>query len=158
MNTTPEKKEKISRIPTIRIQRKTKIEQLIKGNQKSTGYDIAYSGEKTSLKPGEIKILETGLELQMPKNIEGQIRPRWELSTKGFTIISGTIDPEEEIKIIGINLGKDEIEIDKGQKIAQVVFNRIINVKIQEGFETKQSRRRSGGFGSPGQPTQEPKK
>lgn len=143
-----------TRTSTVRFKRKTEIEQLIRGSTYSAGYDIAYTGKKTTIKPNEIKIFETGLEIQMPNTIEAQIRSRSGLATKGLFVLNspGTIDPDYtgEIKVIMLNAGSEEITIETGQRIAQMIFARILNVKLVEGLQEKKTGRGRKGFGSTG--------
>lgn len=118
------------------------------------GCDL-YSIKDFSLKPKEIKLVPTGIILEIPKGYEAQVRPRSGLAiNKGITLLNspGTIDSgyRGEIKIIMINLGNKEIKLKKGDKIAQIVFNKIEMAKFQLSTELKKSNRDNKGFGSSG--------
>lgn len=123
-----------------------------------SGYDIKCNEENISIKPNEIRIISTGIKLLMPIGIEAQVRPRSGLAAKhGITVLNspGTIDNgyRGEIKVILINHGKLEHEIKKGDKIAQMIFSKILDKEITKisnintitGNETE---RQSKGFGS----------
>jgi dUTP pyrophosphatase len=123
----------------------------------AVGMDIcAYIDEEHSIwiHPNEIKIVPTGIKLELPDNIECQVRSRSGLSTIGVMVVNspGTIDPDYrgEIKIILTNLGKEPFIINKFDRIAQLVFAPIIRVKLEEATYLNQTERGSGGFGSTG--------
>lgn len=107
------------------------------------------------IKPGEIKLIPTGIQIELPLNYEAQIRPRSGLALNyGLTLLNtpGTIDSDYrgEIKIIIINLGKEEILIKRGQRIAQMVINEIVKPQIIETDKLSETIRNSGGFGHTG--------
>ncbi|HAA63716.1 MAG TPA: dUTP diphosphatase, partial [Thermoanaerobacter sp.] len=86
--------------------------------------------EEVILQPGEIKLIPTGIQIELPPNFEAQIRPRSGLALNyGITLLNtpGTIDSDYrgEIKLIVINLGKEAVKIARGQRIAQMVINQI---------------------------------
>jgi len=120
----------------------------------SAGYDL-YSIEEEVLLPGEFKQIRTGLIVDMPDVIEGQIRPRSGLAAKfGITVLNspGTIDSDYrgEIRVIMMNYGTKEFEIKVGDRIAQIVFSRVEKVRFSEVDEISTSERGTGGFGSTG--------
>jgi dUTP pyrophosphatase len=87
--------------------------------------------------------------------LEAQIRPRSGLAFKhGITILNtpGTIDSDYrgEIKVVLINLSKDEFTINPKDRIAQMVFTNAIQVKFKEVQNLDQTKRGDGGFGSTG--------
>jgi len=91
----------------------------------------------------------------MPKGLEAQIRPRSGLAFKhGITILNtpGTIDSDYrgEIKVILINLSKDEFTVNPKDRIAQMVFTNAIQVTFKEVQDLDQTKRGDGGFGSTG--------
>jgi dUTP pyrophosphatase len=108
---------------------------------------------------GDIKIapmarvlIPTGLAVALPVGFEAQIRPRSGMALKqGFTLVNtpGTIDSDYrgEIQIIAINLGADPIVIQRGQRIAQMVLQRVVRACWQEVEELPDSARQDGGFG-----------
>ena len=117
------------------------------------GADL-YSIEDVVLKPMERRAIRTGIGVEVPRGCEAQVRPRSGLALKkGLSIVNtpGTVDSayRGEIKIIAINLGSEDIEIKKGNRIAQLVINKIENVSFEEA-ELSETERGEGGFGSTG--------
>lgn len=118
------------------------------------GMDL-FSTDITILMPGEIQLIHTGIAIELPDDVEAQIRPRSGLALKnGITVLNspGTIDAgyRGEIGIIVINHGKESCEINIGTKIAQMVITPIIHATIQEVVELEESERGRNGFGSTG--------
>jgi len=122
----------------------------------SSGMDLAADiDEKIEIKPGETKIIPTGLSVSIPREFEIQIRPRSGLAVKHqLSVLNtpGTIDADYrgEIKVILINLGKKSFVVEKGSRIAQMVLCPIIKAKIIEIETLDDTTRGSGGFGSTG--------
>lgn len=118
------------------------------------GMDL-FSIEISDLKPGERKLISTGLAVEVPYGYELQIRPRSGLALKkGISIVNapGTIDSgyRGEIAVIMINHGQDNFEINEGDKIAQAILNKIENAEIEEVEELSETSRGESGFGSTG--------
>ncbi|GAB6181754.1 dUTP diphosphatase [Desulfotomaculum defluvii] len=118
------------------------------------GMDL-YSIEDVIIKPGEIKLIHTGIKIQLPKNTEAQIRPRSGLALKeGITVLNtpGTIDEgyRGEIGVILINHSKKEFIVEVGSKIAQMVIKPVFRVNVIETQSLSKSTRGEGGFGSTG--------
>ncbi|MGB9779350.1 dUTP diphosphatase [Caldanaerobacter sp.] len=107
------------------------------------------------INPGEIELIPTGIQIELPPNYEAQIRPRSGLALNyGITLLNtpGTVDSDYrgEIKLIVINLGKQPVTIRRGQRIAQMVINQIIRPQIIEVEELSETQRSDGGFGHTG--------
>tara|TARA_B100002051_G_C16705271_1_gene623391 strand:+ start:786 stop:1226 length:441 start_codon:yes stop_codon:yes gene_type:complete len=122
----------------------------------SSGMDIAASLEKDIIiKPGEKMIIPTGIAVSIPENFEIQIRPRSGLAAKNnLSILNtpGTIDSDYrgEIKVILINLGKNDFVVKNGLRIAQIILCPVEKFQLQDVKELPESNRGSGGFGSTG--------
>ena len=122
----------------------------------SSGMDLAADiDEKIEIKPGETKIIPTGLSVSIPQEFEIQIRPRSGLAVKHqLSVLNtpGTIDADYrgEIKVILINLGKKSFIVERGLRIAQMVLCPLIKAKIKEVETLDGTTRGSGGFGSTG--------
>lgn len=108
------------------------------------------------LEPGERKLIPSGLFFELPENIEIQVRPRSGLAlNKGVTVLNtpGTVDSNYrgEVCIILINLGQEKVEIEPGERIAQLVFSPVLVVDLTEveGIETE-TERKDAGFGNSG--------
>jgi len=111
--------------------------------------DLSHDLQLRSL---ERKLVPTGIAIALPFGFEAQIRPRSGLALKeGLTLINspGTIDSDYrgEIQLIAINLGTDSIIIRPGQRIAQMIIQRVVRALWQEIPELPSSQRQAGGFG-----------
>lgn len=121
--------------------------------EESAGADL-YSSENVVLKTGETKLVRTGLFFEIPSGYEVQIRPRSGLALKhGITVLNspGTIDSDyrNEIMVMLTNFGKEDFEIKKGDRIAQMVVAPVCKASFVLTTELSNSER-SGGFGSTG--------
>ena len=122
----------------------------------AAGVDLSASIENSvKIHPWEREIIPCGISIAMPKGLEAQIRPRSGLAFKhGITILNtpGTIDSDYrgEIKVVLINLSKDEFTIHPKDRIAQMVFTNAIQVTFKEVQDLDQTKRGDGGFGSTG--------
>ena len=119
----------------------------------AAGLDLCADIESNvELAPMARALIPTGIALALPSGCEAQIRPRSGLALKqGFTLVNspGTIDSDYrgEIQIIAINLGSEPIVIERGQRIAQLVLQRVIRAQWHEVDELPSSARQEGGFG-----------
>ena len=107
------------------------------------------------LAPGERRLVSTGLAVEIPPGIEGQVRPRSGLALRhGITMPNapGTIDSDYrgEVRVILQNLGAEPVTIVRGDRIAQLVFARYETPELVDATELEQSPRGAGGFGSTG--------
>jgi dUTP pyrophosphatase len=119
----------------------------------AAGMDLcaAIDGE-LELAPMSRTLIPTGIAIALPVGLEAQIRPRSGLAlSNGFTLVNspGTIDSDYrgEVQVIAINLGSDPIVIRPGQRIAQMVLQRVIRAEWQQVDELPNSSRQAGGFG-----------
>jgi dUTP pyrophosphatase len=120
----------------------------------SSGADI-YADEELIINPGEIKLVSTGFKLSIPEGFEGQVRPRSGLALKhGITVLNapGTIDSDYrgEVKVILINLGKENFKINKGDRIAQLIIAEVVRANFTITEELEDTIRSDGGFGHTG--------
>jgi len=107
------------------------------------------------LKSLERTLVATGLFIELPVGYEAQIRPRSGLAFKnGLTVLNspGTIDADYrgEIKVILVNLSKDDFTINDGERVAQMVIAKHEQAEWQEVQALEESGRGEGGFGSTG--------
>ena len=122
----------------------------------SSGMDLlAAVDEPVVLQPGARALIPTGLAIALPHGIEAQVRPRSGLAIRyGLTILNtpGTIDSDYrgEIKIIIINLGEEAYTLQRGERIAQIVFSKVEQVELQLVDELSITERSDGGFGHTG--------
>jgi dUTP pyrophosphatase len=125
----------------------------------AAGWDLtACLGEGATLDvaPGERLLVSTGLRIAIPSGYEGQVRPRsgWALKD-GITVLNapGTIDADYrgELQVLLVNLGRVDVRIAHGDRIAQLVIAPVAEVAFAERTELPlDSARGEGGFGSTG--------
>jgi len=121
----------------------------------AAGYDVCSADPEFTINPLERRLVRTGLALAIPAGYEAQVRPRSGLAVKhGLTLPNSpaTIDSDYrgELMIPMINLGPDPVVLARGTRIAQLVFQRVEAVELQEVAELPPSERGAGGFGSTG--------
>ncbi|MFH1709512.1 MAG: dUTP diphosphatase [bacterium] len=122
----------------------------------ASGMDIyaAVEGEIT-LKPGERRLVPTGFKMALPEGHEAQVRPRSGLAVKnGISVLNtpGTIDEDYrgEVGVILINHSNEEFKIKRGDRIAQMVINKVEQADIEVVESLSETGRNSGGFGHTG--------
>lgn len=122
----------------------------------SAGMDLrANLDAPITLKPLERRLVPTGLFIELPGGFEAQIRPRSGLSLKkGISVVNtpGTIDADYrgEIGIILINLSEIDFEVNDGERICQMVINKVEQITWTEVNSLEDSVRGAGGFGHTG--------
>lgn len=121
----------------------------------AAGFDVRSAEPEFVLDPGEIRLVGTGLVMELPEDIECQVRPRSGLAVRhGVTLPNtpGTIDPDYrgEVKVPLINLGRESVTIARGERVAQLVFARFEAPRVVETDSLDDTERGSGGFGSTG--------
>ena len=122
----------------------------------SAGMDLrAKLDHPVTLKPMERSLIPTGLFMELPEGYEAQIRPRSGLALKkGISIVNspGTIDADYrgEIGIILINLSDVDFVVNDGERICQMVINKVETISWSEVGSLKDSERGEGGFGHTG--------
>ena len=122
--------------------------------QGSSGVDLRAS-EDYIIKSGERALVATGIRLAIPAGYEVQVRPRSGLALKHGIIIPnspGTIDSDYrgEVKVILMNLGREDFIIKAGDRIAQLILAPVAKISWEECAELEETARGSGGFGSTG--------
>ena len=136
--------------------RGTDIKLPQKQTPQAAGMDIrADIDDYLTIFPGQIVLIPTGFAMSMPEGYEAQIRPRSGLAINyGITIVNspGTIDSDYrgEVKVDLINLSNDRYEISRGDRIAQMIINKVEHVAVEEVDELDDTERGDGGFGSTG--------
>ncbi len=145
--------------PLIRIQRESEYKDLPLpeyATEYSAGMDLhAATRSEIVLKPGQWRLISTGIRVAIPQGYEGQVRPRSGLSLKyGVTLLNtpGTIDSDYRgiVGIILINHGEEPFVIRRGDRIAQLVVTPISRLELEEVAVLTSTRRGTGGFGSTG--------
>lgn len=163
MGAIEEFKNKIHIMNTIAIKivNNSPFETPVYATAGSAGFDLrANLGEQTFvfIKPLERKLIPTGLFFEIPEGMEGQVRPRSGLALKqGITVLNspGTLDSSYrgEVGVILINLSNEEVKINHGDRIAQMVISRHATAEfivVGSVSELTTTERAAGGFGSTG--------
>ena len=130
--------------------------KLQKATLGSAGFDlVAAIADKKSLKPNESLLIPCGFSLELPSTFEAQVRPRSGIALKNqVTVLNspGTIDSDYrgEVGVILINHGKKNFNVERGMRIAQIIFQKLPEIEIIESENLSKTVRDKGGFGSTG--------
>ncbi|MDG6025798.1 MAG: dUTP diphosphatase [Candidatus Brocadia sp.] len=125
-------------------------------SEAASGMDLYAAVDASVLiERGEIKLVPTGIHIEVPRGYEAQVRPRSGLALKhGLTLVNtpGTIDSDYrgEIGIILCNLGKEKFTVARGMRIAQLVIQPVTRAELVEVERLEESPRGTGGFGHTG--------
>ncbi len=145
--------------PVLKVRRKAGTEDLplpAYMTEQSAGLDLYASNEQPiTIEPGEIKLVPTGLFLEIPPGYEGQVRARSGLALRHGLMLPnapGTIDADYrgELQVVLANCSRAPYTIERGMRFAQLVINRIEQVDVVEVEVLTQTSRDAGGFGHTG--------
>jgi len=123
----------------------------------AAGFDLrARVDGAVDLSPGERALVPSGIRIALPLGFEAQIRPRSGLAWKrGLTVLNGpgTVDADYrgEICVLLVNLGREPVRIERGERIAQLIIQRLPRVELHEADELPDTARGAGGFGHTGE-------
>jgi dUTP pyrophosphatase len=136
-----------------RLREEAYVPEYAHGPAEDAGLDLR-AAEDITLAPGAPQLVPTGIAIELPPGHEAQIRPRSGLALKHAITLPNspaTIDPgyRGEIRVILLNLGKENYVVHRGDRIAQMVVARYETVEWEQG-ELSSSARGTGGFGSSG--------
>ena len=143
---------------TVRVLTSSRANIPFYASEEAAGADLcaALSDAPVVVEPhGGTAVVPTGLVLEIPVGYEGQVRPRSGLAARnGVTVLNspGTIDSDYrgEICVILVNFGQEPYQIQRGDRIAQMVVAPVVQVTFEESAELPSSRREAGGFGHTG--------
>lgn len=126
--------------------------------EQAAGLDIC-AAEDCEIHPGEIRRIPTGLCLEIPAGLEGQVRPRSGLSSRGIVAILGTVDSDYrgEVSVMLENRSRGPWRVRRGDRIAQLVIAPVMRVRVVEAEELSETERGEKGFGSTGISAQVPR-
>ena len=122
----------------------------------AAGLDLSAAiDEPIELRPGERRMISTGLSVEIPPGFEGSVRPRSGLARDhGVTLVNspGTVDSDFRgaLSVIVINLGQSSFTMKPGERIAQMVIAPVAHAEVVEVKELSETARGAGGFGSTG--------
>jgi dUTP pyrophosphatase len=123
-----------------------------RGSDFSAGSDL-HSVLDYIIEPKSRSLISTGLKMQFPNNVYARIAPRSGLALKnGIDVMAGVIDPDYtgEIKVLLYNSSDIKFEVQRGDRIAQIIFEQFKYPNFNEVSEITETERSSGGFGSTG--------
>ena len=118
--------------------------------------DLASAADAAvTVAPGERVGIPTGWAMELPLGFEAQVRPRSGLAWRsGLTVVNapGTIDSDYrgEVVVLLVNLSKDPVVVQPGDRVAQMVIAPVIQARVEEVTELAESERGAGGFGHTG--------
>lgn len=121
------------------------------GSAGAAGADLRAS-EEVTLQPGDRAAVPTGLHLEIPSGHVGLVWPRSGLALKhGLDTLAGVIDSDYrgEVRVVLVNHGREPVTLAKGDRVAQLLVQRVEHVEFVGG-ELGGSARGAGGFGSTG--------
>ncbi len=144
--------------PALKIRRVRKSSLPLPSYQTAhaAGLDLMADLEaRIEMAPGERRSIATGIAIEIPEGFEGQVRPRsGRALTEGLGMINspGTIDADYrgEVKVLLVNLGQRPVQINPGDRIAQLIIAPVARVEVVEVEELATTPRGSGGFGHTG--------
>ena len=115
------------------------------------GLDL-FSSIDCVLKAGEVRPIPTGIKVAVPENHVGLIWDKSGLSLEGVHRLAGVVDAgyRGEVQVVMVNLGKKPFVVKKGMKIAQLLIQQVVEVKVVEKQELDSTTRGEKGFGSTG--------
>jgi dTMP kinase len=138
---------------TLKIERITENAKTpTRAHNGDAGLDL-YANEYCSIAPYGQALVSTGIKIIIPYGCAGLIWDRSGLATKGITTIGGVIDTgyRGEVKVIVKNLSEDIYNIEPGEKIAQLLIQKVELLEVEEGIINDETERQTGAFGSSGQ-------
>jgi dUTP diphosphatase len=121
------------------------------GHQGDAGLDL-FSCVDCLLGAGEVKAVPTGIKVAIPQGYVGLIWDKSGISLKGVHKLAGVVDAgyRGEVRVVMANLGREPYAVTKGMKIAQMLIQPIMDVKVVEADGLDDTSRGEGGFGSTG--------
>ncbi|KEZ44209.1 DUTP diphosphatase [Scedosporium apiospermum] len=123
-----------------------------RGSAFAAGYDI-YASKDTVIPSRGKALVDTDISMAIPAGTYGRIAPRSGLASKHFIDTgAGVIDADYrgQVKVLLFNHGEEDFQVKEGDRIAQLVIERIWNPEVVEVQELEESIRGAGGFGSTG--------
>ncbi len=121
------------------------------GHPGDAGLDL-FAAAADVVAPGEIKAVPTGLQAEIPPGYVGLVWDKSGLSLQGVHRLAGVVDAgyRGEIKVVLANLSGRPFEVREGMKIAQMLIQPVVSVRVVESDALDDSSRGEGGFGSTG--------
>lgn len=116
---------------------------------------VSAEAQEIVLRPGDIRLISTGIRIALPEGYEAQVRPRSGLALKhGITLLNspGTIDSDYRglVSVIMINHGRENFTVTRGMRLAQMVIQQVCRAEWEETDSLDATARAAGGFGHTG--------
>ncbi|CAN0362537.1 unnamed protein product [Pylaiella littoralis] len=124
----------------------------VRGSEHAAGFDLA-SAYETTVPAGRQALVKTDLSIAIPPNTYARIAPRSGLAVKKMIDCgAGVVDYDYRgpVGVVLFNHGSEDFKIEKGDRVAQLILERICMADIEEVSELSETTRGSGGFGSTG--------
>ena len=122
-----------------------------KGSAKAAGHDL-YASERTEIPAGGQVMIGSGIAIQLPHNTYGRIAPGSGLAVKYYRLATNASvidsDYRGEVKVVLVNQGNQPDRVEQGDRIAQLIIEKITNKELQEVAELDDTIRGNQGFGS----------
>jgi dUTP pyrophosphatase len=121
------------------------------GHPGDAGLDL-FSSVEYQLKAGEVYPVPTGIKIAVPDGFVGLVWDKSGISLKGVHRLAGVIDSgyRGEVKVVLINLGREPFSISRGMKVAQLLIQPVVTVKVVDTEDLEDTSRGENGFGSTG--------
>mmetsp|Transcript_308 Transcript_308/g.538 ORF Transcript_308/g.538 Transcript_308/m.538 type:complete len:180 (+) Transcript_308:423-962(+) len=146
-------KPKMAAQITLQVKKLSESAQLpTRGSPLSAGYDL-YAAEASTIPAQGKGIVKTGIAVNCPEGTYGRVAPRSGLAWKNHIDVgAGVIDADYrgEVGVVLFNHSADEFKVNIGDRVAQLVLEKILMVPIEEVSELDSTKRGAGGFGSTG--------
>lgn len=123
-----------------------------RGSTKAAGYDL-YSAYDYTIPAMDKAIVKTDIQIALPSGYYGRVAPRSGLAAKYFIDVgAGVVDEDYRgnVGVVLFNFSKDSFEVKKGDRVAQLICEKICYPELQERETLDETERGAGGFGSTG--------
>ncbi|SLM34390.1 dutp pyrophosphatase [Lasallia pustulata] len=144
---------KVEQSPPLLVKKlSTKAKTPTRGSAYAAGYDL-YSAQNTTIPARGKALVDTDIAIAVPAGTYGRIAPRSGLASKNFIDTgAGVIDADYrgQVKVLLFNHAETDFDVKEGDRVAQLVLERIYTPEIVEVAELEESVRAAGGFGSTG--------
>lgn len=121
------------------------------GHPGDAGLDL-FAVADDVIPPGETRAVPTGLQVAIAPGHVGLVWDKSGLSLRGVHRLAGVVDAgyRGEVRVVCVNLGREPFAVAKGMKIAQLLIQPVLSVRVVEAGELDETSRGEGGFGSTG--------
>ncbi|AXA52089.1 dUTP pyrophosphatase [Malassezia restricta] len=124
----------------------------VRGSAQAAGYDL-FACEDAVIPKGGRAVVQTGIHVALPEGHYGRVAPRSGLAVKhGIDVGAGVVDSDYRglLGVVLFNFGSDDFQFRAGDRIAQLVIEKISTPDVEEVDSLDDTTRGSGGFGSTG--------